>query len=256
MRMTPSENWSPVHVHHEERDTRWLVTCDHATNTIPADICGGDLGLGHEDMHRHIAYDVGAAGLTRALADRLGATAVLSDFSRLVIDPNRNVQDPTVLMRIYDGTVVPGNHDADSAEAARRVAMMHAPYHDEVERLAARRSDTVIVAVHSFTPQLRGHPPRPWQVGVLHAPGDGRLSLPLIARLRAEGDLCVGDNQPYSGHLPGDSIDRHALAHGRHNTLIELRNDLITTPEDQDHWAGRVAPLLIAALEDAECPTS
>src|SRR5690606_33031874 len=103
--------------------------------------------------------------------------------------------------------------------------------------LADRRPDTVILAIHSFTPCLKGRPPRPWHVGVLHSPVDGRLSRALIARLQAETDICTGDNEPYSGHLPGDAIDRHALAHGRHNTLIELRNDLIATPGDQARWA-------------------
>jgi predicted N-formylglutamate amidohydrolase len=110
----------------------------------------------------------------------------------------------------------------------------------------------VIVAIHSFTPCLRGRAPRPWQVGVLHSPLDNRLSRALIARLAAESDLCVGDNEPYSGHLPGDAIDRHALQPGRQNTLIELRQDLIATPEAQVAWARRLAPVLQVALIDAE----
>lgn len=251
MQMTDIRSaWAPVSVHGETRDSRWLVTCDHAANTVPPMVNGGDLGLDPADMNRHIAYDVGAAGLARGLADVLGAPAVLSDFSRLVIDPNRGADDPTVLMRLYDGTVVPGNRHADAAEKARRIALMHEPYHAEVARMAARRTDTVILAIHSFTPQLRGKPPRPWHVGVLHAPGSGALSRPLIARLRAEPDLCVGDNEPYSGHLEGDSIDRHALVPGRLNTLVELRNDLIATAPDQARWAARLAPILTAALTD------
>ncbi|PIE10218.1 MAG: N-formylglutamate amidohydrolase [Rhodobacterales bacterium] len=251
MQMTQIEtDWSPVHIHGEDRDSRWLVTCDHASNTIPPMVNGGTLGLAAEDMNRHIAYDVGAAGLAMALADGLGAPAVLSDFSRLVIDPNRGADDPTVLMKLYDGTVVPGNRHADADEKARRVALMHEPYHAEVARMAARRPDTVILAIHSFTPQLRGKPARPWHVGVLHAPHGGALSRPLIARLHAEPDLCVGDNEPYAGHLEGDSIDRHALVPDRLNTLVELRNDLIETPEQQVAWAERLTPILQAALAD------
>ena len=102
----------------------------------------------------------------------------------------------------------------------------------------------MIVAIHSFTPCLKGRPPRPWHVGVLHSHLDSRFSLPLIARLQAEADLCVGDNEPYNGHLPGDAIDRHALAMGRHNTLIEVRNDLLRSPEAVSRWAGYLAPLL------------
>lgn len=234
----------------ENRPARWLITCDHATNRVPGWVAGGDLGIAPADMARHIAYDVGAAGLTRALAARLDAPAILSDFSRLVIDPNRGEDDPTLVMRLYDGTIIPANRHAGPAEVEERLARLYRPYHAALAGLAARRADTVIVAIHSFTPCLKGRAPRPWQVGVLHSHLDSRLSRALIARLQAEGDLCVGDNEPYLGHLPGDSIDRHALQPRRHNTLIELRNDLIGTAAEQDAWADRLAPLLAAALED------
>ncbi|MDH2326505.1 N-formylglutamate amidohydrolase [Cereibacter sp. SYSU M97828] len=232
----------------EERSSRFLITCDHATNRVPAEI--GSLGIAAADMERHIAYDVGAAGLAGALADVLGATAVLSDFTRLVIDPNRGEDDPTLVMRLYDGTIIPANRHVDATEVERRLATLYRPYHDALERLAARRGDTVIVSIHSFTPRLVNRPPRPWHVGVLHSHPDSRFSAALIRRLEAEPDLCIGDNEPYDGHLPGDAIDRHALQKGRHNTLIELRNDLIGTPQEQAHWAARLAPILTATLED------
>lgn len=234
-----------------DRNSRWLITCDHASNRVPPDISGGSLGLPAEDMQRHIALDVGAAGLARNLADRLGAAALLSTFSRLVIDPNRGEDDPTLVMRLYDGTLVPGNRHLDEAGIARRLTLLYRPYHDAYARLAARRSDTVICAVHSFTPRLRGRQPRPWHVGVLHSHRDSRLAHALIARLRAEPDLCIGDNEPYSGHLDGDAIDRHALSQGRPNVLIELRNDLISESPGQIAWADRLAPILTAALADA-----
>ena len=236
----------PVHIEGAGRQGRFLVTCDHATNAVPADL-GGSLGLPAEDMARHIAWDPGALGVARALAAALDSPVVWAGFSRLVIDPNRGGRDPTQLMRLYDGSVIPGNRHAGPEERARRVAAYWQPYHDAIADLAARQTDPVIVALHSFTPQLRGRAPRPWQVGILHA-SDSRLSDPLIDLLQAEPDLVVGRNQPYPGHLPGDSIDRHALRHGRHNTLIELRNDLIATPETQQHWADRLAPLLRRAL--------
>ena len=242
--------YKPFRITGEDRPGPWLVTCDHATNTVPAQIAGGTLGLGQADMGRHIAYDPGAAGVSLALGAALDAPVVTSNFSRLVIDPNRGEDDPTLLMRIYDGTVIPGNRHADAAELARRLDACYRPYHEAVARLAARRDDTVICAVHSFTPQLRGRAARPWQVGILHSHLDSRLALPLIARLEAEGDIVVGDNQPYGGHLPGDSIDRHALRHGRPNVLIELRQDLIEEQEGQRAWAARLAPLLRAALAD------
>ncbi len=238
----------------EARPGRWLVTCDHATNRVPDWVAGGDLGIAAEDMARHIAYDVGAAGLTRALAEALDAPAILSDFSRLVIDPNRGEDDPTLVMRLYDGTIIPANRAAGPAEVEARLAALYRPYHAALARLAARRPDTVILAIHSFTPCLKGRAPRPWQVGVLYSHHDPRLSQALLARLSAEADLCVGDNEHYLGHLPGDSIDRHALRPGRHNTLIELRNDLIGTAATQAAWAARLAPILTAALADLEAP--
>ncbi|MEM0937620.1 MAG: N-formylglutamate amidohydrolase [Pseudomonadota bacterium] len=242
--------YRPFRITGEDRPGPWLVTCDHATNTIPAEICGGSLGLGQADMGRHIAYDPGAAGLALSLGAALNAPVITSNFSRLVIDPNRGEDDPTLLMRIYDGTVIPGNRFADADECAHRMTLCYRPYHDALARLAARRDDTVLCAVHSFTRQLRGRPPRPWEVGVLHSHVDPRLAEALIARLAAEGDITVGDNEPYGGHLPGDAIDRHALKKGRANVLIELRQDLIEGQEEQERWGARLAPLLQGALAD------
>lgn len=239
----------PVHITGADRPGPWLVLCDHATNTVPPEVGGGTLGLPAAEMARHIAHDPGALGVALGLGAALGGPVVASDFSRLVIDPNRGPEDPTLLMRLYDGTLIPANRHADAAEIARRMALFHDPYHAAVARMAARRSDTVIVSVHSFTPCLRGRPPRPWALGVLHSPRDSRLAQALLARLaEAEPDLCVGDNEPYAGHLPGDTIDRHALGPGRANVLIELRQDLIATPEAQAGWAERLAGHLRAAL--------
>ena len=239
------------HVIAGDAPARWVVTCDHATNRVPLSVNGGTLGLPCEDMARHIAWDVGAAGVARALARRLGGAAVLSDFSRLVIDPNRGEDDPTLVMRLYDGTIVPANRHLDPAERARRIDAFHRPYHDALTRVLAARAAPVIVSIHSFTPRLRGRPPRPWEVGVLFA-DDRRLSDPLIARLRSAGDLTVGANQPYTGALPGDAMDRHAVAHGRLHVLIELRNDLISDEAGQERWAARLAPALVGALHDVE----
>lgn len=245
-KMTPGAR--PYWISGADRPGRWLVTCDHASNRVPAEVGGGCLGLPPEDMARHIAWDPGAAGVAEALGAALDSPVICADFSRLVIDPNRGEDDPTLVMRLYDGSVIPGNRHVDAAEVERRMQMLYRPYHAALAALAARRADTVILAVHSFTPCLRGRGPRPWHVGVLHSHHDSRLSRPLIARLRAEPDLCVGDNQPYNGHLPGDAIDRHALQPGRHNTLIELRNDLIATPAAQQAWAARLAPILAEVL--------
>ena len=238
--------YHPFHIEGADRRGRWLVTCDHAANTVPDAIAGGSLGLSHADMQRHIAYDVGAAGVTSALAARLDSPALFSNFSRLVIDPNRGEDDPTLLMKLYDGTIIPANRHANAAELARRMDLCYRPYHKAQETLAARPG-TVLLSVHSFTPRLRGRDLRPWEIGILYAQ-DARLAHPLIDALRAQGDLTVGDNEPYSGHLPGDSVDRHALRQGRPNVLIELRNDLIDTTARQQAWADRLAPILETVL--------
>lgn len=228
----------------EGRGGPWLITCDHATNRVP-DWLGGDLGIAPEDMARHIAYDVGARGLALALGEALDSPVICSDFSRLVIDPNRGEDDPTLLMKLYDGTIIPANRHAGAKDREERLDRLYRPYHARLSEMADGRA---ILAVHSFTPCLKGRAPRPWQVGILYSHLDARLSRAVIDALRHEADLCVGDNEPYSGHLPGDAIDRHALRHGRHNTLIELRNDLIAEPSDQQQWARRLAPILSAAL--------
>lgn len=248
--MTDDTTATPFRILGQDRPSRWLITCDHATNRVPDWVGGGTLGIAPADMARHIAYDIGAAGLTERLAERLDAPAILSDFSRLVIDPNRGEDDPTLLMRLYDGTVIPTNRLADAAERQRRLDRLHRPYHAALARVAALHPDRCICAVHSFTPQLRGRPPRPWQVGILYSHADARLGPAMVAACRDEGWI-TGENQPYDGHLDGDSVDRHALRHGRPNMLIEVRNDLIATPEGQQIWADRLAPVIARVLADS-----
>ena len=235
----------PFFITGSEQKGPWLITCDHACNRIPEAINGGSLGLPDFEMHRHIAYDVGAKGLSLALGKHLQSPVLCSNFSRLVIDPNRGEDDPTLLMKVYDGTLIPANRNANSAEVKRRLMAYHRPYHKAYGELAT--SDRAIVAVHSFTPQLKGRPPRPWEIGILFAQ-DHRLANPTIAGLRARGDLNVGINEPYDGHLHGDSIDQHALRNDRLNILIEVRNDLIENTEGQEGWAELLAPILQEAL--------
>ncbi|MFY9212305.1 MAG: N-formylglutamate amidohydrolase [Aestuariivita sp.] len=239
--------YTPFFLHGETRPGPWLITCDHATNVVPPDVAGGDLGLHRTDMERHIAYDPGAYGVARELGVLLDGPVLAANFSRLVIDPNRGPDDPTLLMKLYDGSIIPANRHADDIEIERRMDMCYRPYDAELARMTAL-PHTVVVSMHSFTRQLRGRDPRPWDIGVLYAEDD-RLARPLITLLQAEGDLCVGDNAPYSGHLPGDAIHRHATRLGRPNVLIEIRNDLIADTEGQNHWARRLAPALKQALE-------
>ncbi|MEM6308630.1 MAG: N-formylglutamate amidohydrolase [Pseudomonadota bacterium] len=241
--------YSPYFVTGADRPGLWTISCDHAANNVPDFVRGGDLGLPPEDMNRHIAFDIGAAGVARALGDALNSPVICSNFSRLVIDPNRGEDDPTLLMKLYDGTLIPANRHASAQDLQERLDRCYRPYHKALETLAARKN-AALISLHSFTPQLKGRPKRPWQIGILSA-HDRRLADPLIERLRAEPDLSVGDNAPYNGDLPGDAVDQHALQQGRPNVLIELRNDLIETPSQQITWAQRLAPILDAARADA-----
>ncbi len=238
--------YTPYFVHGADRPARWLITCDHATNTVPHFVNNGDLGLPREDMQRHIAYDIGAYEVSKHLGELLDAPVIASNFSRLVIDPNRGDDDPTLLMKLYDGTIIPVNRHADAAERERRLGECYRPYHSALQELAAR-DNVVIISMHSFTPQLRGRPQRPWEIGILFPNGE-QFSPHVVDHLMPHTDAPVGVNEPYIGYLPGDAIDTHASAHGRPNTLVELRNDLIAERQGQVDWAERLAHALPRAL--------
>jgi predicted N-formylglutamate amidohydrolase len=238
-----------VTVARPDGDPAVILLCDHASNATPP---GLELGVSAADMARHIAWDVGARGLTLALSDLFEAPAVLSGVSRLVIDPNRGEDDPTLVMKLYDGTIVPGNRAADAAETARRVEAYWRPYHAAVtaaiDRALADGIEPVLVAIHSFTPRLRGRAPRPWHVGVLWD-RDDRVARPLIERLGQEDELVVGDNEPYSGALEGDTLWRHGTRRGLRHVLIEVRNDLIRDVEGQQAWGALLARCLADAAD-------
>jgi predicted N-formylglutamate amidohydrolase len=225
-----------------------LVVCDHADNRLPPEY--GDLGLPAAEFRRHIAHDPGAVAVARGLAQGLGVPAVLSTFSRLLIDPNRGEDDPTLIMRLSDGAVVPGNAAVNGAERARRIARFHAPYHAAIDaaidRALAVGKPPIIVSVHSFTPVWRGTV-RPWHAGVLWD-RDPRIAKPLIEALRAEGDLVVGDNEPYSGALANDCMYRHASKRGLAHGLVEIRQDLIGEAAGVAAWAERLTEI-VADLE-------
>ncbi|WP_414472017.1 N-formylglutamate amidohydrolase [Microvirga sp. M2] len=234
----------PVEILEGTLESGILLLCDHASNAVPPDL--GDLGLPAGEFERHIAYDIGAAAVTRSLARRLDAPAILTRFSRLVIDPNRGRDDPTLVMRLSDGAVVPGNAKVDEAEIQRRIERFYDPYDaaisDAVHKAMASGHPPAIVTVHSFTPVWRGWP-RPWHVGILWD-ADDRYARPLLEGLAAEKGLVVGDNEPYDGALAGDTVDRHATIRGLANALIEIRQDLIASDEGAEEWAERFARLL------------
>ncbi|HWU56403.1 MAG TPA: N-formylglutamate amidohydrolase [Rhizomicrobium sp.] len=221
-----------------------LFLCDHASNALPE----GALGLDPRLLATHIAYDIGAAALTRALASAYGAPAFLGGWSRLLIDLNRGADDPTIVMKLSDGSIIPGNRNADAAEVARRIQTIHAPYHAAIDAALDRMGpDAVVISMHSFTPAWKGRP-RPWEVGVLYD-RDVRLSEPLMAQLRSAG-FAVGDNEPYSGALEGDTLYSHGTLRGLPHVLIEIRQDLIATHDAAQAFASRLKPILDWALDD------
>lgn len=226
-----------------------VLICDHAANRVPRELDG--LGMPPEQMRRHIAYDIGAAGVTRALSQTLGAPAVLANFSRLVIDPNRGEDDPTLVMRLSDGAVVPGNADVDAGEIARRRELYYAPYHaaidEAIDAAIAAGRPPAILSIHSFTEAWRGRP-RPWEAGILWD-RDPRLARPLIDTLAREPGLTVGENEPYSGKLKGDCLYRHGTRRGLAHALVEIRQDLIREADGQAQWAARLARAMQELLD-------
>ena len=228
-----------------------LILCDHAGRAIPDEYDA--LGLPAHVFERHIAYDIGAAAVSQHLAAALGAPALLAQFSRLLIDANRGPDDPTLVMRISDGEIVPGNARIDDAEIDRRRSMWWQPYQDAItatiDDLVARGLPPVLVSMHSFTPAWKGVA-RPWHVGVLWD-RDDRLAAPLLRALAADGDLVVGDNEPYDGALQGDTMHRHGTCRGLAHALIEIRQDLIANEAGQRAWGERLAWLLRPILAES-----
>ena len=243
-------DYAPFVTAGSQRNENIIIICDHATNTVPPTIAGGDLGLQTSDIQRHIAYDIGAANVSAHLGMLLDAPVVCSNFSRLVIDPNRGEDDPTLLMRVYDGTLIPANRHATNADLEERLELCYHPYHAEVARLVAERDTPTIISIHSFTPQLKGRPLRPWEVSIL-SNHDRRLSDPLLDALYSQKQITTGDNVPYTGYLQGDTMYKHALPNNLLHTLIEVRNNLIVNEKGQEDWATRLAPLIKTAIFEA-----
>lgn len=229
----------------------WLIVCDHASNALPEEY--GTLGLPPQQLERHIGYDIGAAGVTKELARITGAPALLANFSRILIDPNRGEDDPTLIMRLSDGAVVPGNADIGEAERARRIARYYAPYHqaidDTIDAGIAAGRPPAILSIHTFTEKWRGAP-RPWHAGVLWDK-DPRLPVPLIRALQAEDGLVVGENVPYTGELKGDCLYRHGTQRGLAHALVEIRQDLVREETGQHEWAHRLARIMGGLFAEA-----
>ncbi|MDZ4802316.1 MAG: N-formylglutamate amidohydrolase [Bryobacteraceae bacterium] len=224
------------------RPGRFVLLCDHASNFIPDEL--KNLGLPEAELRRHIAWDIGAAGVTEALSELIDAPAILSPASRLVIDCNRHLDAPDLIPEMTDGTTIPGNLQLSVAERANRIERWFRPYHDAVESVLLRREEqgreSVVLAVHSMTDSLGGKH-RPWQIAV-SSHTDRRLATPLLAALRQHKDIVVGDNEPYDLDPRVDySVPYHALRRGLSQIQVEFRQDEIVESRGQQRWALRFA---------------
>jgi predicted N-formylglutamate amidohydrolase len=239
----------PLRILNPSGRSQFLLLGDHAGNRLPSGL--DPAGLDERDRGRHIGWDIGVAGLGERLAVAFDAVFLSQIYSRLVIDCNRDPLAEDAIPAISDGTPIPFNTGLTPAERARRVAEIHAPYHAGIAAELARRDaagvETILVSLHSFTPSMQGRE-RPWQIGILHGGGDARFAQALLGLLMARGDLCVGDNEPYAMDVIDHSVPRHAFDAERLYVEIEIRQDLLGTPDGQADWSRILAQMLPAAL--------
>ena len=242
---------APVTVHNENGRSPFLIVADHAGNSMPRAL--GRLGVAETECERHIAWDIGIAAVCRLVADALDATLVQQNYSRLVIDCNRTPGSETSMPEISEITPVPGNIGLSEGRKSARVREIFAPYHDRIETELDRRRQAgrpaALIAMHSFTPVFMGEA-RPWHAGVLYN-RDPRFAHLLMALLKREEGLVVGDNEPYSVTDASDyTIPIHGERRGLHHIAIEIRQDLIADNKGQRAWGALLARLLPQAYQE------
>jgi predicted N-formylglutamate amidohydrolase len=235
----------PVHETNAADASPFLFTCDHYGRLLPQKL--GNLGLPESELMRHIAWDIGIAGVAERLVTSCNAHLVAQRYSRLVIDCNRPPSTASSIPRLSEATTIPGNEEISAEEAALRRREIFDPYHRRIDAIIDQRlhekRPTVLVSLHSFTPVYAGAA-RPWHIGTLYH-RDTTLPPLLLRALRAEGDLVVGDNKPYAvSDLTDYTIPVHGEARGLINTGIEIRQDLIADQSGQQQWAERLARIL------------
>lgn len=226
-----------------------LLVCDHASRAFPPHL--GTLGVAEPDTFEHIAWDIGAAAVTRGLAAALDAPAVLCRWSRLVVDCNRRLTDPSAFAEISDAIPIPGNQSMTAEDREWRIKAIWEPYHAAIEErldaFASRDITPAFISVHSFTPLL-GEAARPWHVGILWDQ-DERIPRPVLESLKRVDGLHVGDNEPYSGRHPTDyTLHAHAALRGLPYVGFEVRQDLLATEAGIDYWVGLLSEAIGAAL--------
>lgn len=237
----------PYLTYNSNGSARVLLVADHASPFFPAAM--NQLGLEDWVLDRHVTWDIGSDQLTEYLADLLDAPAILAGFSRLIIDPNRKLDDPTAFVQVSDGISIPGNLALNAEQKALRVQSFFAPYHGAIARrldeFQAGGTVPVLISVHTCTPVFAQFV-RPWHIGVMWDK-DPRIAVPMMENLRKVEDVCFGDNEPYSGRHSHDfTIDHHAEHAGLPHVGIEVRQDLVRDSAGARKWAG----VLAAALQD------
>lgn len=234
----------PVRIINPGGVSPFLLIGDHAGNAAPSAL--GSLGLTREEMTRHIAWDIGIAGLGERLSAALDAVFIHQSYSRLVVDCNRDPRAPDAIPAMSDGTRVSANTNITEADRDARVSAIHEPYQRAIEVELARRDaagqNAILVSLHSFTPAMQGIA-RPWQIGILYSAGDTSFAHSLLRLLRARGDLTVGDNEPYAMDGIDYTVPRHAFGSRRRYVEIEIRQDLLTTSDQQAKWSTILASL-------------
>ena len=249
-RLLSPDDPAPVTTERLEGGSPLFITCDHAGRVIPRKL--GTLGLPPMELDRHIAWDVGAAGVARRLSEQLDAALVSQTYSRLVIDCNRQPSRHDSMARISEQTEIPGNHDLEPDHVEARVREIFEPYHDTIASALDRRRDagraTLLLAMHSFTPVYKGQS-RPWHIGLLYN-RDDRAARVLMDLMSQDPGLVVGDNEPYAITDEGDyTIPVHGEQRGLLHIEIEVRQDLIESEAGQRDWALRLGDWMGRAIE-------
>jgi predicted N-formylglutamate amidohydrolase len=241
----------PYTVYNESGDAPFLLVCDHASRVFPKAM--NQLGLADWVINKHVACDIGAADLTRCLADRFNAPAVLAGYSRLIVDLNRQLHDVSAFIPVSDGIAIPGNIGIDEREMQQRIRSFFNPYHEAVaqqlDAFRARGQVPAMISVHTCTPVF-DRVVRKMHIGVMWDV-DPRIAQPLIKNLASMDGVSVGDNEPYSGKHPNDfTVDYHAEQEGIPCVGLEVRQDLVSDYEGAAHWAGILAEALEPVMAD------
>ncbi len=243
-----------VEVENAEGTGPLVFVCDHASNFLPPPY-DTSLGITEADKIAHIAWDPGALGVARGLSKTLNAPLVFTTVSRLIIDCNREENRSDLMPCLSETTEIAGNLDLPDAEKEFRLNLAHRPFHQAIDKVISQRVErgqpTAVVSIHSFTPVYKGMS-RPWEIGLI-SENDRSLADPVIAGLKAKGGLTVGDNEPYA---PSDGVYYTIRRHGENRHLpclmIEIRNDEVKTPAEEQRWVELLAPILKAAAEEAQ----